>query len=177
MSYYVKGLVQKEYEKRFTGVESFLVMQTIGIGGVDNNVMRGELKKKGIRMMVVKNSLMRKTMESLGHSGATSLFEAGPCTVIFGGDSVVDVAKEMEGWIRKKKDVLVVRGAYVEGEILEAKAAAALSKMPTRAELHGQIAAAALSPGAKVVGAMLAPSRAIAGCVKSLIEKKEKEAA
>jgi large subunit ribosomal protein L10 len=176
MSYYVKGLVQKEYEKRFTGVDSFLVMQTIGIGGVDNNVMRGELKKKGIRMMIVKNSLMRKTMESLGHGVASQLFEAGPCTVVFGGDSIVDVAKEMEGWIRKK-NVMAVRGAYLEGEVLEAKAAAALSKMPTRAELQGQIAGIALSPGARVVGAVLAPSRAIAGCVKSLIEKKEKEAA
>jgi large subunit ribosomal protein L10 len=176
MSYYVKGLVQKEYEKRFTGVDSFLVMQTIGIGGVDNNVMRGELKKKGIRMMIVKNSLMRKTMESLGHSAAARLFEAGPCTVIFGGASVVDVAKEMDIWARKK-NIMAVRGAYVEGEVLNEKAASLLSKMPTRAELHGQIAGAALSPGAKVVGAVLAPSRAIAGCVKSLVEKKEKEAA
>ena len=148
MSYYVKGLVQKEYEKRFTGVDSFLVMQTIGISGIDNNVMRGELKHKGIRMMVVKNSLMRKTMESLGHPAAARLFEAGPCTVIFGGDSVVDVAKEMEGWIRKKKDVMVVRGAYVEGEVLTRQAAALLSKMPTRAELQGQIAGIALPCGA-----------------------------
>lgn len=177
MSYYVKGLVQKEYEKRFTGVDSFLVMQTIGISGIDNNVMRGELKHKGIHMMVVKNSLIRKTMESLGHPAAARLFEAGPCTVVFGGDSVVDVAKEMDIWARKKKDIMVVRGAYVEGEVLSEKAAALLSKMPTRAELQGQIAGAALAPGARVVGAVLAPSRAIAGCLKSLIEKKEKEAA
>jgi large subunit ribosomal protein L10 len=177
MSYYVKGLVQKEYEKRFTGVESFLVMQTIGISGIDNNVMRGELKHKGIRMMVVKNSLMRKTMESLGHPAAARLFEAGPCTIVFGGDSVVDVAKEMDIWARRKKKIMAIRGAYIEGEVLNEKAAALLSKMPTRAELHGQIAGAAMAPGAKIAGAVLGPGRAIAGCLKSLVEKKEKEAA
>jgi large subunit ribosomal protein L10 len=179
MSYYVKGLVQKEYEKRFTGVDSFLVMQTIGIDGINNNVIRGALKSKGVRMMVVKNSLMRKALESLGHPSAGQLFEAGPCTVVFGGDSIVDVAKEIEVWMvkQKKKPIMSIRGAYVEGEILNAAAAVGLHKMPSRAELQGRIAGIALAPGANLAGALLGPARVIAGCVKSIIEKKEKEAA
>jgi large subunit ribosomal protein L10 len=177
MSYYVKGLVQKEYEKRFAGVDSFMVMKTSGIDGVVNNVIRGALKSKGIRMMVVKNSLMRKAFESLGHPSAGQLFEAGPCTVVFGGDSIVDVAKEIEVWMQKqkKKPIMAIRGAYVEGVILDAAAAAGLNKMPSRAELHGRIAGIAIAPGASIAGALLAPSRAVAGCIKSLIEKKEKE--
>jgi large subunit ribosomal protein L10 len=179
MSYYVKGLVQKEYEKRFTGMNSFMVLRTSGINGIDNNVIRGALKSKGIRMMVVKNSLMRKALENLGHPSAGQLFDGGPCTVVFGGDSIVDVAKEIEVWMQKqkKKPIMAVRGAYVEGDVLNAAAAAGLHKMPSRAELQGRIAGIALAPGAKLAGALLAPSRAIAGCVKSLIEKKEKEAA
>jgi large subunit ribosomal protein L10 len=179
MSYYVKGLVQKEYEKRFAGVSSFLVMQTIGINGVDNNVIRGALKSKGIRMMVVKNSMMRKAFESLGHPSAGQLFESGPCTVVFGGDSIVDVAKEIEVWMQKqkKKPVMAIRGAYIEGEILNAASAVGLHKMPSRAQLQGRIAGAALAPGAGIAGALLGPSRILAGCVKSVIEKKEKEAA
>jgi large subunit ribosomal protein L10 len=170
-------LVQKEYEKRFNGVTSFLVLQTIGINGIDNNVIRGGLKNKGIRMMVVKNSLMRKAMESLGCSDASRLFEAGPCTIAFGGDSIVDVAREIEVWANKKKGLVVIRGAYVEGQALNDKAAQSLSKMPTRPELQGQIAGAVLAPGANVVGAIAGPGKKIAGCLKSLIEKKEKEAA
>jgi large subunit ribosomal protein L10 len=179
MSYYVKGLVQKEYEKRFTGVNSFLVMQTIGINGVENNVIRGTLKSKGIRMMVVKNSMMRKALESLGHPSAGRLFEAGPCTVVFSGDSIVDVAKEIDVWMQKqkKKDVLAIQGAYVEGDVLNAASAAGLHKMPSRAQLQGRIAGIALAPGAAIAGALLGPARILAGCVKSVIEKKEKEAA
>jgi large subunit ribosomal protein L10 len=179
MSYYVKGLVQKEYEKRFTGVNSFMVMQTIGINGIANNVIRGALKSKGVRMMVVKNSMMRKALESLGHPSAGRLFESGPCTVVFGGDNIVDVAKEIDVWMQKqkKKPIMAIRGAYVEGEILDAAAAAKLNTMPTRAQLQGRIAGIAMAPGANLVSALLGPSRIIAGCVKSLIEKKEKEAA
>lgn len=179
MSYYVKGLVQKEYEKRFTGINSFMVLKTIGINGIENNVIRGALKSKGIRMMVVKNSLMRKALETMGHAPAGQLFDAGPCTVVFGGDSIVDVAKEIEVWMQKqkKKPVMAIRGAYVEGEVLNTAAALGLHKMPSRAELQGRIAGIALAPGAAIAGALQSPSRAIAGCVKALIEKKEKEAA
>jgi large subunit ribosomal protein L10 len=92
MSYNVKGLIQKEYEKRLSEAPDFVVVQIIGLNGVENNRLRGALLEKGIRLMVVKNSLMRRALESLGHGKAASLFESGPCTLVYGGDSVVDVA-------------------------------------------------------------------------------------
>ena len=49
MSYFVKSLVQGEYEQKFDGVSEFVVIDTTGISGVDNNILRGELKEKGIR--------------------------------------------------------------------------------------------------------------------------------
>ena len=70
----------------------------------------------------------------------------------------------------------MVRGAFVDGLSLDAQGAKELSKMPTRAEMHGRLAATALAPGAKVAGAILSPGSTIAGCLKSLIEKLEKAA-
>jgi large subunit ribosomal protein L10 len=78
---------------------------------------------------------------------------------------------------QKKKPVMTIRGAYIEGEVLNAAAAAVLNKMPSRVELQGRIAGIALAPGAGIAGALLGPGRILAGCVKSVIEKKEKEAA
>ena len=46
MTYYIKGLVQKEYESQFAGVEEFVVIQTTGLGGTENNRMRGALLEK-----------------------------------------------------------------------------------------------------------------------------------
>ena len=43
MSYFVKGLVQGEYAKKFSGMTEFVVISTMGISGVDNNIMRGEI--------------------------------------------------------------------------------------------------------------------------------------
>ncbi|MHC4881163.1 MAG: 50S ribosomal protein L10 [Planctomycetota bacterium] len=176
MSYFVKNLVRDEYEKKFDGVKEFVVVNMTGISGVDNNILRGELKKKGIRMTVVKNSLMRLALQKMEMDGACSIFESGPCTVAYGGDSVVDVAKELVGWAKKIK-AMEFRGAFVDGVAMDSEGAKALSKMPSRTELQGQVAQLVLSPGSNLAGALLGPGGVIAGCVKSLIEKLEKDAA
>lgn len=176
MSKYLKGLLQSEFEGRFAEVSDFLVVNCKGITGNENNEMRGALKEKGVYLAVVKNSMMRRAMESLGRISAMSLFLSGPCAVAYGGDSVVDVAKEMTAWA-KKVPAIEVKGAYVEGQALDAAGAEKLSKMPSRSELQGQVVQLALSPGARVASATMGPAGRIAGCIKSLVERLEKEAA
>jgi large subunit ribosomal protein L10 len=176
MSYYVKILIQSEYERKFSGVSDFIVIETKGITGNDNNQMRGRLLEKGIRLTVVKNSLMRRMLEARGQEKAAGLFASGPSTVVYGGDNVVDVAREVVEWAKTIK-TLQLKGAYVDGSVVGAKGVEDLSKMPSRAELQGRIVSTALSPGARLAGAIVGPGSAIAGCLKTLIEKLEKEAA
>lgn len=177
MSKFVKELIQKEYEQAFEGTQSFVVVSTKGITGNENNQMRGELCKKDIRLVVVKNSLMRRALSSLGLAAATSLFMSGPCTICYGGDSAVDIAKDMCDWARKIK-AIELKGAFVEGTVMEGEEGVKnLSKMPTRSELQGQVLGLVLSPGRRVAGAIAGPGGLVAGCIKGLVEKLEGEAA
>jgi large subunit ribosomal protein L10 len=177
MSKYVKQLVQAQLEQRLREqqIQDFLVVSTKGVGGVANNVMRGALKAKGIRMAVVKNALFARALRDRKMEGAVPLF-SGPCAVVYGGDSIVDVAKEVTDWARKLK-VLEIKGAYVDGVPFDSKGAEQLSQMPTRAELQGRVVSCICAPGGRVAGALMGPAGAIAGCLKSIMEKAEKQAA
>jgi len=175
MSKYIKGLLQKELEEKITGhnIKDFVVVSTKGVDGVNNNLMRGGLGKKGIRLMVVKNSLFKRALAGLKMDTAAALF-SGPCSVAYGGDGVVDVAKQVIEWNKKVKAMKIL-GAYAEGAALDAKGAERLSKMPSKVELLGQIVTLAMSPGAKLASVLGSPAKIIAGCVKTIVETREKE--
>ncbi len=174
MSKPVKDLITKEISARFGQLDSILVVNPIGLNAIDSNKMRMAFRAKKIEMEVVKNALAQRAFAGTKLEPVAKLLE-GSCALVTGGDSIVDVAREVFGAMKKYK-ALQIRGAVVEGQVLDAKGAEVLSKMPSRAELMGQIVTIAKSPGSRVAGQIAAPASRIAGCIKALAEKLEKEA-
>jgi len=174
MSKKIKGFIEAEFKSRFDGIDEFLVVSTRGIPGTLNNEFRGDLLEKQIHVMVVKNSLAVRAFEQLGKASVRELFK-GPCSVVYGGSDVVDLAKVMADWA-KKLEFVEIKGGYLEGEVLDASQANALSKMPSREELQATVVMLAKSPGSRLAGALTAPAANIAGCIKSLVEKLEEAA-
>ncbi len=171
MSKPIKNLIRKELARQLEGVSEVAVVSVMGVDGNTNNSLRGELAEKGIRVMVVKNAMARKAFEDIGIAEAGALLE-GPCALAYGGESVVDVVREL---VDRAKTIpgLEVKGALMEGELFGSDRIEELSKYPTRSEALGRVSSIALAPGATLVGAVLGPGSVIAGLLKAIEEKQE----
>lgn len=173
MSKPVKNLIKQELSKRLGGNSSLAVIGFTGLDSNSTNTVRTKLAKKQMRVTVVKNSLARQTFKELGIESAANLLE-GPCALVYGGESVVNVVRELME-LSKDAKAMQLKGAVMEGTVFRgAQEVEALSKYPTRDEAISNLVAAILSPGRKLAAAILAPGSKLASVLKTIEEKGEK---
>lgn len=174
MSKRVKNLLRKEIVERLEGVKDLAVVGLIGIDAITTNKLRGQLREKGIHVVVVKNAMARQAFKELGMASAVGLLD-GACALAYGGESLVDVVREV---LDKGKTIpkLAVKGAFLEGEVFGPERVEELSKYPTRIEALGNLSRMITTPGAKVVGAVVGSGALLAGLLKTIEERAEKAA-
>ncbi len=166
MSKPVKTLVRKELIKRLDGVTSLAVVGFTGLDAVANNLIRGRLLEKGMRLTVVKNILAKQAFSEIGLEEAGQMLD-GPCAVAYGGDSVVDLVRELLD-IGKESPTLTVKAALLDGEVFGSDRIEELSKFPTRDEAIATVVTCALSPARKLAACLTAPGGKIAGILKTI---------
>ena len=171
MSRFIKEHIITELEDQLRDRGEVLVVDMSKLTGVDANRLRVELGQSNIETLGVKNSLARLAASRVGLEALNSILE-GPSTLVWGGDDVVALSRQITKWA-KELTALEIKGAAVEGQALYAAAVDKLSKSPGRPELLSKIAGLILSPGGNIAGALLGTGGTIAGQVKSHSEREE----
>src|SRR6478672_292010 len=166
MSKRIKSLITTELQSKFKGAEAIVVIDYTGIDSKTTGGIRSDLRKKSVKMTVVRNALAAKALESAGLKGAGSLL-TGTNAVVYGGESIVDVVKELVEQA-KKVEKLKIKGSVVEGKLLDSKATSALAKLPNKKELQALIVGQILGPGRKIAGQLKGPASKIAGQIKTV---------
>lgn len=175
MSKQVKQMQMTVLENQFQGVNNVVFLQAEKIDAQADNAMRLGLRKKNIRLMMVKNSLLRRVFGRRGVTVSDKIW-AGPTVVAWGGDSIKDLSKELEPLLKdaKFKDKLKAKGALAEGQEVTFEQAL---KMPTRLEAIGELIGMILSPGAQIASALTGPAAQVASQIASIADKKPDEEA
>lgn len=171
MSKPVKDLITKELAAAYAGVDSACVVDLTGLDAIATHKVRGALRSKGIALHVVKNRLARRAFADGPLAPLGSVLQ-GPCALAIGGESIVDVAKELVR-LTKEHGAIALKMAIIEGEPDLANVAE-VATWKSKAETQGEVVMLALSPGARISGCLRAPGGLIAGCLKAIIEKAEK---
>jgi large subunit ribosomal protein L10 len=173
MSKPVKDAMTREYQQDFGGISSACVVSVIGLDAKATNKLRRELLAKNIHLQVVKNSLARRAFVD-GPLGPLGKALDGPCALVTGGTSIIDVAKTLDA-LKKNYPQLELKLGMLEGDpdLVEVEK---LAKMKGRMELLADVAACLASPGRKLAAAIASPGGKIAGCLKAMVEKGEEGA-
>ena len=169
MSKPVKEMMMKQYRRKFEGVNDALLVDIRGINANANRGLRSTLATKKIRITVVKNHLARRVFSDGSLAGLSKLID-GPTAVVYGGESVVNIAREVLEQARKIEN-LKVKGAVMEGTVFGPKDIKRLSEFPTRLEALAQIVAIVASPGPRIVSIVVGPASQLVSIVESVGQK------
>jgi large subunit ribosomal protein L10 len=154
-SKYIEDLAAKLSE---SGV--FYLTDTAGLNVETINNFRRKCFQSKVELRVVKNTLLKKAMQSLVGKNYSELYDTlhGPTAVMF--SEVGNVPAKLIQEFRKKSDKPVLKGAYIqENTYAGDKNLDLLAALKSKNELIADIISALKSPAQKVISGLTSDER------------------
>jgi large subunit ribosomal protein L10 len=125
-----------------------------GLTVAEVSKLRRRLRDSNAEYHIVKNTLFKR---ALGGELSPELEKllTGPTAIVFAKGDLVAPAKAILDFIREtRKPEVVVKGGYIDGKVLTLEQVQAISKLPSREELMGQLVGCLNGPATSLVGTM-----------------------
>ena len=167
-----KALIIEQIAQTISQYPAFYLVETAGLNAEKTSALRRACFEKDIKLIVVKNTLLHKALESLegdyselygSLKGSTSLM----CTTV--GNAP---AKLLKDFVKKGDKLPVLKAAYVEeSAYIGADQIDALASIKSKNELIADIVALLQSPAKNVVSALQSGANTIHGVLETLSKK------
>lgn len=148
---------------------AIIVTEYRGMTVNDLAALRTSLAKGGTDYKVIKNTLATIAAKDVGMEDLLSLLE-GPTAWAFVSGDVVVAAKEIADFA-KRQPALVIKGAVLEGRLLEAEAARKLSTLESREVLLAKAAGMFITPIQQAANLFAAPFNKLGAALVALKDK------
>lgn len=183
-----KGVYLEELREKFSKNIFIYVMDAGGMSVEDTNKFRRFCFEKGMEYKVIKNSLIKKALESLGgdYSGFHPVLK-GFSGVLLSSEDGSTPAKMLKEYRKKGNPKPVFKGASIDASFFIGEDQLdALTNIKSKRDVLAELLGMLQSPGSNLVRALKAPSQQLAsalqsggnnvhGLLKALAEKKENE--
>jgi large subunit ribosomal protein L10 len=147
-----------------------------GLSVKDMTALRRQLHEAGADYRVVKNTLLRRALESLGAPAVDEQL-IGPTAVVFAEQDPAAPAKVIAAFARQRGGVPSIKGGMMEGRSFSARDAADLATLPGREQLLAMLAACYQSPVAKLAQTLYTLLADFAGTLQAVADKRAAAAA
>lgn len=132
-------------EKVFSEARGIYIADNNKITVAQVTRLRAGLRRKGMRFIVVKNTLARIAAKKSGKEVIGSYFK-GPTAVVIAPAEAVAPAKIIKDFQKENKDLLTVKAAYVDGTMFNAAQVLQLADIPSREVLLAQLLSCLKAP-------------------------------
>ena len=154
---------------------NFYITDISGLNAEQTTKLRRDCFEKGIRLVVTKNTLLHKALESLGSEEMAQLYPTleGPTAVMY-CETPNAPARLIKKYADDGAEKPALKSAYVqECAFIGADKLDELCNIKSREELIGDIIGLLQSPARNVVSALQSAGGKLAGIVKTLSEREQ----
>jgi large subunit ribosomal protein L10 len=163
-----KVAVVDEVKTGLTDSAATLLTHYRGLTVTEMAELRAKLREAGAEYRVAKNTLARRAASDAGIEELKALLE-GPTGLVFCKEDPVGPAKALKAFA-KDHPALVVRGGFLDGEVLDEAAAVRLADLASKDELLAQLAGLMYGALANTARLLQAPIEKQARLVQALID-------
>lgn len=171
-----KEQVVSELHEKFAKARVAIVAEPKKIDVATITQLRKRFREQKVEYRIVKNTLAKRAVKGTEAEILDALFE-GPTALIVGYEDPVSPAKILWDFIEKSKEErMAVRGAMLDGKLLNAAAVEQLAKLPSLDELRGMLAGMINRPAQMLATVISQPGVSIARVLDARREAQEKQA-
>ncbi|MFH1338800.1 MAG: 50S ribosomal protein L10 [Candidatus Omnitrophota bacterium] len=131
----IKEETQKVLKERLKDSDGFLLVGYSGLSASDLNVLRNSLSGVDSSLMVIKNSVSKRVLES--HQELQSRI-SGPCGLIFVGKDLISTTRVIYEFLKRNAN-LEVKAGFLKDRIVTEEEIKALSRIPSLSALHSRL--------------------------------------
>ncbi len=165
-----EGLV-KELNERFQKAVAVTLVNFPGLKVSEVNELRSKLREVQGEMKVAKNTLLRRAVKGTDGEALLDYFN-GPNAAVFAYEDPVQVAKVLVEFA-KDHESLKLRSGLLNGKVVEPDSLEALSKLPSREVLLGQLLSVLIATPTNMVQVLAAVPRKLLYALRAIEEKKQ----
>lgn len=169
---FCKESMVDEIVSQFKDHPNFIITSYMGSSVADLEALRKNLKKASSDYLVVKNSILKVVFDKLKLENEASRIESG-MGIGFSGDDIISTCKVMVNF-SKDHDKFKIKGAVVDGKVLEPEKVKILAMLPSKEVLLAQVVGGIKSPITGFVNTLSAVLRKFVYVVDAIKVSKSK---
>lgn len=144
-----RELLSKELKNGLKESSDVILVGYHKLKSVEMTKLRKDLKSAGARILVTKNSLMRKIFADLQKPSEVEKFLDGPMALVFVKNDLIATTKILINF-NKVNEIFKISGGFLADRIISRDDVKKISCFSSRADLYQQVASALNAPISKL---------------------------